>query len=157
MNRRTGFAIAAIAAIGWVVLRAREEACGSGAIDRGNGWLEMGGPTAFMVFDPPYVAPVQARMSWIRIAVPSNGRRLAVDVRERGASGAGRGIIQSDGRPMSDFEPSPLSDLPGRMHFMALELPSAGCWTLEFKIGEEHAGSATIHVVPLPTDSGSDG
>jgi hypothetical protein len=141
--------------VGWALTRPSEEACGSGAVDRGNGWQEMGGPTAFLLYDPPYFGPVTARMAWVRIAAPTDGRSLTVEVRERSGSGLGSGTIQSQGLPPSAFDMTvrPSSHLPGMMHFVVLDVPSAGCWTLDFAIGGEPAGSAAIPVVPWPTGS----
>lgn len=145
-------AVEALAAVGCSILRGPE--CGSGAIDHGNGWREIGGPTAFLLYDPPYFGPVLARMSWVRIAVPGDARQLSVQVREQNGPGVGQGLIQPEGRPAGAFDPEarPIDDLPGSMYFMMLDIPSPGCWALEFRIGDEVAGRATIPVLPLPTD-----
>lgn len=163
MKRRLGyaliFAFAAVAAVSCRLMSGREEPCGSGAIDRGNGWHEIGGPTAFLLYEPPYFGPAQGRKAFVRIAAPTAGRPLTVEVHERGGSGIGRGVIQPEGWPMSAFDPTgrPTSDLPGRIYLFVLDIPSTGCWTLDFKLGDERAGSAAIPVVPLPTDQAPDG
>jgi hypothetical protein len=129
------------------------EACKPRVFDRGRGWLEVGGPTVFLHHDPPYHAPVRARMAWVRVAVPTRGRPVIVELHRLDGEGRSEGLIQPDVVPAEAFE-FPPPHLPGEIHFAMLDFPAAGCWQLDVSVDGEVAGRALIQVERLPAASG---
>jgi len=129
--------------------------CPSPVVDRGGGWLEVGGPRAWLLYEPPYHArSPHPRRLWVRVgdAFASESLKIA-----GGLVGGSRvdGFVQ--GRP--DWAPGygPPPDLGGAVFFAGLTLAEPGRWEIVIGTMDEELGLALIDVQPLPPDSPSPG
>jgi hypothetical protein len=123
--------------------------CPSPLIDRGGGWHEIGGPRAWLLFDPPYVVTSHGpRKLWIRVddTVPAGPLELLA--------------FSPDGTTVEGFVQAPVPDdawahgsgppagLGGSVHFAATPLSQPGCWTLVVGTRDTELGRLLIEVVP---------
>ena len=133
-------------------------ACPSALIDRGGGWQEIGGPGAWLFYDPPYHAASRgARKLFVRVDGAFRGHRMTIAGRPAGGSKVD-GFVQWE-RPIavSDFGPDlqPRPNLGGAIFFAGLTLTEPGCWEIVIGSDDEQLGSAFIDVQRLPPDSPS--
>lgn len=120
--------------------------CPQVAVDRGEGWNEIGGPRAFVVAYPVVADPVHPYKVFVRFEEGLE-RPFAVEGQLREGQLSEKGSLNREikRRDWADGH-GPPKDLSGSVHLVILLFPRPGCWEVTLSAGSEVAGTAWIEV-----------